>query len=122
MPLGVPVSFAVFELCNYILLSLCAWHALQQGSLRRARLIELGTGVLYGLTLETLTIVQFHAYQYGRFLIMFGPVPLAIGVGGLVSPTAISMRGLSCCVRLQPCSGWRAHVRLSPDGRGRWRH
>ncbi len=91
MPLGVPVSFAVFELCNYILLSLCAWHALQQGSLRRARLIELGTGVLYGLTLETLTIVQFHAYQYGRFLIMFGPVPLAIGVGwGIILYSAMT--------------------------------
>jgi hypothetical protein len=91
MLLGVPVSFAVFELFNYVLLCLCAWHALQQGPLRRARLIELGAGVLYGLTLETLTIVQFHAYQYGHFLIMFGPVPLAIGVGwGIILYSAMT--------------------------------
>ena len=61
MLLGVPVSFALFELFTYILLSLCVWHALRQGALRRARLIELGIGVLYGLILEMLTILQLHA-------------------------------------------------------------
>ena len=81
MLLGVPVSFALFEIGSYILLGLCIWHALRQGALRRARLIELLIGVLYGLALEVLTILQFHAYQYGHFLIMFGPVPLTIGVG-----------------------------------------
>jgi hypothetical protein len=81
----------VFELLNYVLLCLCAWHALQQGPLRRARLIELGTGVLYGLTLEAVTIFQLHAYQYGHFLIMFGPVPLAIGVGwGIILYSAMA--------------------------------
>ncbi|HAE84589.1 MAG TPA: hypothetical protein DCK85_14485 [Ktedonobacter sp.] len=57
------------------------WHALHQGPLRRVRLIELGIGVLYGLTLETLTILQLHVYQYGHFLIMLGPIPLAVAVG-----------------------------------------
>src|SRR5437868_2132415 len=53
--------------------------------------IELGTGVLYGLTLETLTIFQLHAYQYGHFLIMFGPVPLAIAVGwGIILYSAMA--------------------------------
>jgi hypothetical protein len=78
---GVSLPIVVFEVLGYACLGLCTWHALHQGSLRRARLIELGIGVLYGLTLETLTIVQLHAYQYGRFLIMLGPVPLSIAVG-----------------------------------------
>jgi hypothetical protein len=46
MLLEVPVSFAIFELFTYVLLGLCVWHALQQGALRHARLIELGIGVL----------------------------------------------------------------------------
>src|SRR5205823_3826825 len=78
---GVPLPLVVFEGVLYLLLGLCLWHALHQGALRHARLIELGTGVLYGLTLETFTIFQLHAYQYGHFLIMFGPVPLAVAVG-----------------------------------------
>src|SRR2546426_7476345 len=81
MLLGVALPIIVFELLGYACLGLCIWHALHQGALRRVRLIELGAGVLYGLTLETLTILQLHAYQYGRFLIMFGPVPLAVAVG-----------------------------------------
>jgi Carotenoid biosynthesis protein len=91
MLLGVTLPIAVFELLAYAMLGLCAWHALHQGPLSRARLIELGTGVLYGLTLETLTILQLHAYQYGHFLIMFGPVPLAVGVGwGIILYSAMA--------------------------------
>src|SRR6266487_3016102 len=81
MLLGVTLPGVVFEVLLYGCLGLCICHALLKAPLRRARLIELGTGVLYGLTLETLTIWQLHGYQYGRFLIMFGPVPLAIAVG-----------------------------------------
>jgi hypothetical protein len=89
--LGVPVSFALFELFTYVLLCLCVWHALHLGALRRARLIELGIGVLYGLTLEALTLLQFHAYRYGHFLIMFGPVPLTIGVSwGIILYSAVA--------------------------------
>lgn len=54
---GVTLPTVVFELLAYACLGLCFWHALRQGPLRRARLIELGTGVLYGLTLELLTIL-----------------------------------------------------------------
>ena len=51
----------------------------------------MGIGVLYGLTLEVLTLLQFHAYQYGHFLIMFGPVPLAIAVGwGIILYSAMT--------------------------------
>jgi hypothetical protein len=78
---GVAVPLLIFEVLVYGLLGLCFWHALYQGALRRARLIELGTGVLYGLTLEVSTIFLLHAYQYGHFLIMFGPVPLAVTIG-----------------------------------------
>lgn len=77
---GVTLPKIIFELLIYALAGLCSWHALRQGTLRRARLIELGAGVLYGVTLETLTILQFHAYRYGHFLVMLGAVPLCIGV------------------------------------------
>lgn len=78
---GITVPIVVFELLTYAFCGLCIWHALNQEALRRMCLIELAAGVLYGLTLETLTILQLHAYQYGHFLIMFGSVPLAVAVG-----------------------------------------
>src|SRR6266849_2194990 len=91
MLLGVTLPIVVFEVLAYACLTLCIWHALHQGPLRRARLIELGIGVLYGLTLETLTIVQLHVYQYGHFLIMLGPVPLAAAVGwGIILYSAMA--------------------------------
>ncbi len=91
MLLGVTLPIVVFEVLAYACLGLCIWHALHQGPLRRARLIELGIGVLYGLTLETLTIMQLHVYQYGRFLIMLGPVPLAVAVGwGIILYSAMA--------------------------------
>jgi len=91
MFLGVTLPIVVFEVLGYACLGLCIWHALRQGPLRRARLIELGIGVLYGLTLEILTIVQLHVYQYGHFLIMFGPVPLAVAVGwGIILYSAMA--------------------------------
>jgi hypothetical protein len=78
---GVAGPIFIFEILMYGLLGLCLGHALHQGALRQARLIELGTGLLYGLALEASTIFLLHAYQYGHFLIMFGPVPLAVAVG-----------------------------------------
>jgi hypothetical protein len=91
MLLGVTLSIVVFEVLAYACLGLCIWHALHQGPLRRARMIELGIGVLYGLTLEILTIAQLHSYQYGRFLIMLGPVPLAVAVGwGIILYSAMA--------------------------------
>ena len=92
MLLGVTIPIVVFELLVYAFFGLCLWHALHQGPLRRMRLIELATGVLYGLTLETLTILQLHVYQYGHFLIMFGPVPLAVGVDwGIILYSAMAL-------------------------------
>ncbi len=79
------------QFAQYACLGLCIWHALHQGPLHRARMIELGIGVLYGLTLETLTIMQLHVYQYGHFLIMFGPVPLSTAVGwGIILYSAMA--------------------------------
>ena len=88
---GVTLPIVVVEVLGYACLGLCIWHALHQGPLRRTRLIELATGVLYGLTLEFLTIVQLHSYQYGRYLIMFGPVPLSVAVGwGIILYSAMA--------------------------------
>jgi hypothetical protein len=91
MLLGVTWVKVIFELLAYVCLGLCAWHAWGMGALRRARLIELSVGVGYGVSLETLTILQLHAYQYGHFLVMLGPVPLCIGVDwGVILYSAMS--------------------------------
>ncbi len=88
---GVTWTKVIFELLAYACLGLCAWHAWGMGPLRRARLIELGFGVFYGVSLETLTILQLHAYRYGHFLVMLGPVPLCIGVDwGVILYSAMS--------------------------------
>jgi hypothetical protein len=91
MLLGVTWTKVIFEALAYVCLGLCAWHAWGMGPLRRARLIELGVGVFYGVSLETLTILQLHAYSYGHFLVMLGPVPLCIGVDwGVILYSAMS--------------------------------
>jgi hypothetical protein len=36
--------------------------------------------VVFGLLLEWATIQQLDAYEYGRFLVMLGPVPVVVGV------------------------------------------
>jgi hypothetical protein len=82
---------SVFELFGYACLGLCVWHALHQGRMRRVRLVELGIGVVYGLVLEGLTITQLNVYQYGRFIVMLGPVPLAVAVGwGIILYSAMT--------------------------------
>lgn len=82
---------AIFELLAYACLGLCVWHACGLGPLRRARLLELAMGVAYGVTLEALTIAQFHAYRYGLFLVMLRDVPLCIGVDwGVILYTTMS--------------------------------
>jgi uncharacterized membrane protein len=69
--------FIIFELMVYLLFALCLQHARRQGL---ANLLRLGAGVLYGVLLEIATIHQLSAYEYGRFLLMIGDVPLCIGV------------------------------------------
>jgi uncharacterized membrane protein len=68
--------FLIFELAMYGVLALCLRHALACG-----RALELLAGVSYGVLLEIATILQLQGYHYGRFLIMFGEVPLCLGVG-----------------------------------------
>ncbi|MCP4425859.1 MAG: carotenoid biosynthesis protein [Chloroflexi bacterium] len=46
---------------------------------------QLVAGMLFGVLLEWATIQQLEAYEYGRFLIMLGDVPIVIGVSwGLI--------------------------------------
>jgi hypothetical protein len=68
-----------FELLLYALLFFCVRHSWRTGGL--SAVWRLGAGVAFGVLLEWATIKQLDAYEYGRFLIMFGEVPLAIGVG-----------------------------------------
>lgn len=89
---GVTWTKIIFELLAYGCLGLCIWHAWGLGPLRRARLMELLMGVAYGVTLEALTILQFHAYRYGHFLVMLRDVPLCIGVDwGVILYSAMSL-------------------------------
>ena len=69
--------FIFLELIIYILFGLSLAHAWRKGV---GSLQQLVAGVLFGLLLEWATIQQLQAYEYGRFLLMLGPVPLAIGV------------------------------------------
>ncbi len=69
--------FIIFELMIYLLLAFCLQHASRQGL---ANMLRLLAGVLYGIILELATIHQLSAYEYGRFLLMIGNVPLCIGV------------------------------------------
>jgi hypothetical protein len=68
-----------FELLLYGLLLFAARHAWRNGGL--PAVWQLVVGVAFGVLLEWATIRQLDAYAYGRFLIMFGDVPLAVGVG-----------------------------------------
>ncbi|MEI8166056.1 MAG: carotenoid biosynthesis protein [Chloroflexales bacterium] len=70
--------FLAFELVMGALFALCLRHAWHQGAHYVWQLI---VGVCFGLLLELGTILQLDAYQYGRFALMLGPVPVAIGVG-----------------------------------------
>ena len=69
--------FIFFELMIYLLFALCLQHARRQGLTNLLRLLA---GVVYGVILELATIHQLSAYEYGRFLLMIGNVPLCIGV------------------------------------------
>lgn len=82
MLFGVTWPLLAFEGCMYTLFIICLVHGLRQGARATERVALLLTGTAYGVTLESLTIYQLHAYYYGHFLIMFNDqVPLAIGVG-----------------------------------------
>jgi len=67
-----------FEAVVFGLLILCFRHAWKQGL---PVVWQLLAGVLFGLLLEWATIHQLQAYHYGPFAIMWGKVPVAVGVG-----------------------------------------
>ncbi len=67
----------IFEILVYLLFILCLLHARQRGS---AAVWQLLAGIAYGLLLEWATIQQLNAYQYDRFLLMLGDLPVAVGV------------------------------------------
>lgn len=71
--------FLSFEALNLALLLLCLRDAYRRGRLVGAWVLL--AGVLFGLMLELATIQQLQAYRYGRFVLMLGEVPLAIGIG-----------------------------------------
>ncbi len=76
MPLPSPY-FMAFELLVLSLFLLCLQDAWRRGPWAAWQLLA---GVLFGLLLEWATIQQLSAYEYGRFLVMLGPVPVVIGV------------------------------------------
>lgn len=69
--------FLAFEMLILTLFLLCLRDAWLKGSWVAWQLIA---GVIFGLLLEWATIQQLHAYHYGHFLLMLGPVPVAIGI------------------------------------------
>jgi hypothetical protein len=69
--------FVTLELIVYALFAACAWHAWRRGP---HVAWQLAAGVIFGVLLELSTVQQIHAYRYGRFLVMVGDVPLAVGM------------------------------------------
>jgi uncharacterized membrane protein len=76
MPMPSPY-FLAFELLVLALFLLCLRDAWRRGPWVAWQLLA---GALFGLLLEWATIQQLNAYEYGRFLVMLGPVPVVIGV------------------------------------------
>lgn len=70
--------FLLFELLVFMMFLGCLQHAWKIGM---PKVWELIAGVLFGLLLELATIQQLQAYQYGRFTLMLGEVPIIVGVG-----------------------------------------
>ena len=70
--------FVLFEIGVLTLFAVCLRQAARVGP---AAVWQLLAGVLFGLLLEWMTLRQLQAYQYGRFLLMLGDLPLLIGVG-----------------------------------------
>lgn len=73
-------AFLTFEGIDYLLFFACLIHAARRGLPFVGELIG---GLLFGLLLEAVN-VRMGAYHYGRFLVMLGEIPLAIGVGWAV--------------------------------------
>lgn len=74
-------EFIIFELLTILVFLACLWHAARQG---KARVLELFSSLVFGVTLEWMTLKQLEAYEYGQFLIMIDGAPLCIGLGWAV--------------------------------------
>jgi uncharacterized membrane protein len=92
IPYGPAPSYAypIVEIGAYLLFILCFIHAAKKGVGDVAYLVG---GMLFGLLLEYVNVVNNLGYVYGRFTIMFGTapkdIPLCIGVGwGMIMYTA----------------------------------
>lgn len=73
-----PLYFLTFEILMAVLFSLCLRHAWRAGL---PFVLRLMAGLIFGVVLEWATLRQLNTYHYGRFLLMIGDVPLAIGLG-----------------------------------------
>ncbi len=74
--------FIAFEIIVFSLAIFAAIHAWRRAP---SILWQLIAGMLFGVLLEWATIQQLEAYEYGRFLIMIGDIPIVIGVSwGLI--------------------------------------
>jgi len=86
-------EFIIFELLTILVFAACLWHAARQG---KARVLELFASLVFGVTLEWMTLKQLEAYHYGQFLIMIDGAPLCIGLGWAV----IIYSGMECVRQL----------------------
>lgn len=80
MPYGYAPNFCfpLTEICMYILLVLCLYHAWKQGISKVAYLLG---GMAFGLLLEYVNVRANAGYKYGKFLLMIGDIPVGIGAG-----------------------------------------
>lgn len=87
MPYGTAPAFCfpLTEICMYILFVLCFVHAWKRGAGSVAYLLG---GLGFGLLLEYVNVATSGAYEYGKFMVMFGvapnDIPLCIGMGWAV--------------------------------------
>lgn len=72
-----PITLTNFELLVLTLFGVCLHHAWYGD---RRRVIGLVAAAAFGVLLEWATIQQLRAYSYGRFMLMLGEVPIAIGL------------------------------------------
>jgi hypothetical protein len=102
MPYGYPPvwCYPLTEICMYILLLMCIYHAWKQGISKLAYLLG---GVGFGLLLEYVNVHANAGYKYGQFLLMIGDIPVGIGAGwGVIMYTA---RLITESMQLRP---WQA--------------
>lgn len=80
MPYGYPPvwCYPLTEICMYILLLMCVYHAWKQGISKLAYLLG---GMGFGLLLEYVNVRANAGYRYGQFLLMIGDIPVGIGAG-----------------------------------------